>query len=85
MDLSRIDFEVLRDRFKEPKHKTTELEVLKAAIRAQMEKLIQLNKTRPDYAGKFEEQLVIFVICICTATKLSESERAEVKQVSRSQ
>jgi type I restriction enzyme R subunit len=55
MDLSKIDFEALRSRFKESKHKNTDLEVLKAAIRAQLEKLIQLNKTRADFAEKFEE------------------------------
>ncbi len=55
MDLSKIDFEALRSRFKEAKHKKTELEVLKAAIRAQLEKLIRLNKTRTDFAEKFEE------------------------------
>jgi type I restriction enzyme R subunit len=55
MDLSRIDFEALRSRFKESKHKNTDLEVLKAAIRAQLEKLIRLNKTRADFAEKFEE------------------------------
>jgi len=55
MDLSKIDFEALRSRFKESKHKHTNLEVLKAAIRAQLEKLIRLNKTRADFAEKFEE------------------------------
>jgi type I restriction enzyme R subunit len=54
MDLSMIDFEALRSRFKESKHKNTDLEVLKAAIRAQLEKLISLNKTRTDFAEKFE-------------------------------
>ncbi len=55
MDLSKIDFEALRRRFKESKHKNTDLEVLKAAIRAQLEKLIRLNKTRTDFEEKFEE------------------------------
>src|SRR3990172_7070534 len=41
-------------RFKKTKHKNTDLEVLKAAIRAQLEKLIQLNRTRADFAEKFE-------------------------------
>jgi len=54
MDLSKIDFEALRSRFNESKHKNTDLEVLKAAIRAQLEKLIRLNKTRADFADKFE-------------------------------
>ena len=55
MDLSKIDFGALAKRFKESKHKNTDLEVLKAAIRAQLEKLIRLNKTRADFAEKFEE------------------------------
>jgi type I restriction enzyme R subunit len=55
MDLSKIDFEALRKRFKESKHRNTDLEILKAAIRAQLEKLIRLNKTRADFAQTFEE------------------------------
>ncbi len=55
MDLSKIDFAALAAKFKESKHKNTDLEVLKAAIRAQLEKLIRLNKTRADFADKFEE------------------------------
>jgi type I restriction enzyme, R subunit len=55
MDLSKIDFEALRKRFKESKHKNTDLEVLKAAIRAQIERLVRLNKTRADFQEKFEE------------------------------
>ncbi|MGA7901959.1 MAG: type I restriction enzyme endonuclease domain-containing protein [Terrimicrobiaceae bacterium] len=55
LDLSKIDFELLAKRFKESKHKSTDLEVLKAAIRAQLEKLIRLNKTRMDFREKFEE------------------------------
>lgn len=55
MDLSKIDFEALQQRFKESKHKNTDLEVLKAAIRAQLEKLVQLNRTRTDFQEKFEQ------------------------------
>jgi type I restriction enzyme R subunit len=55
MDLSKIDFEALGKRFKESKHKNTDIEVLKAAIRSQLEKLIHLNKTRADFQKKFEE------------------------------
>jgi type I restriction enzyme R subunit len=55
MDLSRIDFEALRRRFRESKHQNTDLEVLKAAIRAQLEKLIRLNRTRTDFAQRLEE------------------------------
>jgi len=54
LDLSKINFEALAQRFKASKHKNTELEVLKAAIRAQVDKMIQLNRTRADFAEKFE-------------------------------
>ena len=55
LDLSKIDFEALRKRFKESKYRNTDLEVLKAAIRVQIEKLVRLNKTRKDFQEKFEE------------------------------
>ncbi len=55
LDLSKIDFEALARQFKKSKSKKTELEALKAAIRAQLEKLIRLNRTRADYRDKFEE------------------------------
>jgi type I restriction enzyme R subunit len=54
LDLSKIDFEVLARRFRAAKHKNTDLEVLKAAIRAQLERLLQLNPTRADFSEKFE-------------------------------
>jgi len=55
LDLSKINFELLAKRFNESKHKNTDLEVLKAAIRARLREMIQLNHTRSDFAEKFEE------------------------------
>jgi type I restriction enzyme R subunit len=55
LDLSKIDFVALAKRFKASTTKNTDLEELKAAIRAQLEKLIRLNRTRANYADKFEE------------------------------
>jgi type I restriction enzyme R subunit len=54
IDLSRINYEALAQRFKQSKHKNTDLETLKAAIRARIEKLVRLNRTRADFAEKFE-------------------------------
>ncbi len=54
LDLSKIDFEALAKRFSETRHKNTDLEVLKAAIRAKLDKLLRLNRTRADFAEKFE-------------------------------
>ncbi len=53
LNLSKIDFEVLASRIRVSKHKNTDLEVLKAAIHAHLERLIQLNPTRADFAEKF--------------------------------
>ena len=55
IDLSKIDFEALRVRFEKSNHQNTELEALKTAVRAQLDKLIRLNKTRRDFAERFEE------------------------------
>ena len=55
IDLSKIDFEKLAGHFKTAKHKNIELESLKAAVRAMLERLIRLNKTRADFQEKFEE------------------------------
>ncbi len=53
IDLSKINFEVLAQRFKQSQHKNTEIEALKAAVKAKMESLIRLNRTRTDFAEKF--------------------------------
>lgn len=55
MDLSKIDFEALARQFKKSKTKNTDLEVLKAAIRAQIKRLVRLNGTRKDFQETFEE------------------------------
>lgn len=54
IDLSKVDFEALSRKFKQSPHKNTDLEMLKAAIRAQLAKMIQLNRTRADFAATFE-------------------------------
>ncbi len=55
IDLAKIDFDALAKRFAKSKKKNVDLEQLKAAIRAQLDKLIRLNRTRADYLAKFEE------------------------------
>ncbi len=55
VDLSKIDFEALRERYAESKHKRSDLEALKAAIRAQLDRMIQINRSRADYLEKFEQ------------------------------
>lgn len=55
IDLTKIDFEALVKRFGKSRTKNIDLEQLKAAIRAQLDKLVRLNRTRADYLTKFEE------------------------------
>jgi type I restriction enzyme R subunit len=55
IDLSKINFEVLRKRFENKKPGNTDVERLKAAVRAQLEHMVRLNPTRADYLAKFQE------------------------------
>jgi type I restriction enzyme R subunit len=54
IDLSKIDFQALADKFKQKKNKKTELEELRALIAAHLNRLVQLNPTRADFREKFE-------------------------------
>ncbi len=54
IDLSRVDFEALARRFKDSNHQNTELEGLKASIRAKLERMVRLNRTRTDSAENLE-------------------------------
>jgi len=54
VDLSKIDFDALAKRFKQKKPTNSDLERLKAAVRAQLERMIRLNSTRADYLEKFQ-------------------------------
>jgi type I restriction enzyme R subunit len=55
IDLTKIDFEALAKRFTQSQTRNIDLEQLKAAIRARLDRLIRLNRTRTDYQAKFEE------------------------------
>ncbi len=54
VDLSQIDFDKLRERFK-TQRKQIEAEKLRSAINRKLSQLIRLNKTRMDYQEKFEQ------------------------------
>jgi type I restriction enzyme R subunit len=60
LDLSKIDFEALAKRFRQSRNKNTDLEVLKAAIQAQLERMGKLNETRADFAERFEELIELY-------------------------
>lgn len=55
IDLSRIDFKALSQRFERSKTKNLDIESLKAAIRARLDRLIEKNETRVDFREKFEK------------------------------
>ena len=60
LDLSKINFEALAQRFRESKHKQIELEALKAAIQAKLGELIRVNRLRADYAETFSELITSY-------------------------
>ncbi len=55
LDLSKVDFDALRAKFSRGKHKNTDIAVLKTAVRAELDRLVGLNKTRMNFQTKFEE------------------------------
>jgi len=55
IDLSKINFEALAQRFKDSQRKNTTLEALKAAIGAKLQKLVLINRTRTNFFEIFEE------------------------------
>ncbi len=56
VDLSRIDFEVLKEKFGKNR-KRIELEKLRGAINNTLSKMVSLNKTRLDYLDKFQKMI----------------------------
>jgi type I restriction enzyme, R subunit len=56
IDLSQIDFELLREKFA-GNHKRTQVERLKAAIGQKLEAMVALNRTRTDYLETFLEMI----------------------------
>jgi len=56
VDLSRIDFETLRKRFKEGR-KRIEIERLRNSIAAKLHEMIQFNRSRMDYLEKFQQMI----------------------------
>ena len=91
IDLSKIDFEALSKRFTASKQKNTDLEVLKAAIRAQIEKMVRFNKTRTDFQQKFEELIEsynsgsrnieeLFAELLALTRSLSEEEHRHIRE-----
>ena len=54
IDLSKVDFAELARRFRDSNTKNTDLEALKAAVKARLARVLRLNRTRTDFREKFE-------------------------------
>lgn len=54
IDLSKIDFEALSKKFEKKAASNMDIERLKAAVRAQLKRMVRLNPTRADYLEKFQ-------------------------------
>ena len=54
IDLSRIDFTRLRQSFATSPTRQTDLETLKAAVRARLERMVRINRSRAEYLARFE-------------------------------
>ncbi len=91
IDLSRIDFVALRKRFEDKKPTNTDVERLKAAVRAQLERMVHLNPTRADYLEKFQALIEsynsgsrnideIFKELLALSTVLTEEQSRHVRE-----
>ena len=60
IDLSKIDFKALQKRFKRARPTNTDLERLKGAVRAQLERLVLRNPTRADYLEKLQALIAAY-------------------------
>lgn len=56
IDLSKIDFELLKAKF-EKGHKHTEVERVKASIARHLQKMVRFNRTRMDYLERFQKMI----------------------------
>jgi type I site-specific restriction-modification system R (restriction) subunit len=61
IDLSKINFEALATKFKDSKQKNLDIERLKAAIRATLDKILHMHRDlRTDYQRKFEQLIATY-------------------------
>ena len=92
IDLSKINFEALAKKFKESKQKNLDIEKLKAAIRATLDKIVHMHRAlRTDYQQKFEELIAdynagslnidqLFAELLEQSRKLTEEQTRHVRE-----
>ncbi len=90
VDLSRIDFDQLRERFRTGR-KQIEAEKLRGSINRKLSEMIRLNKSRMDYQEKFEQMIaeyndaaidvdVLFEQLIALTEELNEEEQRTIAE-----
>ncbi len=90
VDLSQIDFEALRKRFEDGR-KRTEAERLRAAVQRKLNSLVRLNRSRMDYAERFQQMIdeynagsvnveVFFGRLVTFAQELTDEEKRSVAE-----
>lgn len=57
VDLSQIDFEALKEKFRVTSRKHTELEKLKNQIEARLARMLELNRTRVNFLERFQKMI----------------------------
>lgn len=57
IDIGKIDFAQLKERFNKKKHKRVELEKIKTNLKEQIEQMVDHNRTRMDFKERFEEMI----------------------------
>jgi type I restriction enzyme, R subunit len=90
IDISKVDFDKLREAFNEGR-KRTEFEKIKAALENKIRMMVMLNKTRMDYLEKFQQLIEaynsgaaniesIFEELLKMAKDLNEEERRHMRE-----
>lgn len=90
IDLSKIDFEALKNKFKLG-HKHIEVEKIKETIARKLKKMVRLNRTRIDYMEKFQKMIdeynagsmnidEFFNMLVDFAWSLNEEEQRSVRE-----
>jgi len=90
VDLSQIDFEALRKHF-DKSRKHTEVEMLKGMISAKLNMLVRLNKSRIDFAERFQKMIdeynsgalnvdILFHKLLAFAKELTEEEKRGIAE-----
>ena len=57
IDIGKVDFEKLKERFAKKKHKRVELQKMKSVIEQRVQEMVEQNRTRMDFKERYEEMI----------------------------